>query len=399
MDNKGNIYVTGCSYIGSNYDYFTVKYDSSGNIVWADTIDNNGNNDYAYSIAVDSQYNIYITGSSNIGLNGDYLTVKYTPYKDAGILSIASPDTVCSDSNYIPAIYIANNSPVPLNFDVAAYIDSEGTVIYSDTQSVSDLAEGDSTLINFSQWPAPSNAVALNLRFSIITSDMNSDNDTLSGNLYVRDHTLPVLDSAIAYDGTDPVSGIDDDDYVILYFSEPTNKPTIDNSNINSALPLSSGHSWLDGSGNIGTCVWNTDGDQLQINFTTTTSLPTTAVGDTITPDGETITDVNGNPCSSPTILGGTFEPAGILDKKYITRMTLNTPTINRNSIYLAYTIAKPGIYTITIHSLDGRVIKKIQEEGKGSFNIHINNIPAGIYFVNLKQRDNIINKKVVVIK
>ncbi len=76
VDGKGNVYVTGDSYIGGNYDYLTVKYDSLGNIIWADTLDN-GSTDYAWDIAVDGKGNVYVTGGSYIGGNYDYLTVKY----------------------------------------------------------------------------------------------------------------------------------------------------------------------------------------------------------------------------------------------------------------------------------------------------------------------------------
>ncbi len=307
VDNSGNVYVTGYSDNGSNDDYLTVKYDSLGNMVWADTLDN-GSNDKAYGVAVDGSGNIYVTGISNNGSNNDYLTVKYAKYKDAGILSIVSSDTVEIDSNYTPVIWVKNNSyEDTFNFNITAYIDSTGTNMYADSQSVSALAAGDSVLVGFSTWTVPSNPMDLNLSFSIITSDMNPENDTISKTLYVRDMTPPVIDSAVAFDGTNHQPGIDNDDYIILYFSEPTNKPVIDSSNIDNVLSLSSGHTWLDGAGNIGTCIWNANGDQLQINLTTNTSLPTIAVGDTITPDSSTITDVNGNPCSSPVILGGTF--------------------------------------------------------------------------------------------
>ncbi|MGB3477852.1 MAG: FlgD immunoglobulin-like domain containing protein [bacterium] len=80
VDNSNNIIVTGSSVEPfSDYDYFTVKYDSNGTILWQDTLDN-GNDDIAHGVAVDDFNNIIVTGKSYIGGNFDYFTVKYVPF-------------------------------------------------------------------------------------------------------------------------------------------------------------------------------------------------------------------------------------------------------------------------------------------------------------------------------
>lgn len=62
-DAGGNVYVTGNSFNGSNYDLFTVKYDASGTEVWrrtySTTLDDFGNN-----ITVDTGGNAYVAGDS-----------------------------------------------------------------------------------------------------------------------------------------------------------------------------------------------------------------------------------------------------------------------------------------------------------------------------------------------
>jgi hypothetical protein len=79
-DNFNNIIVTGASNVSDNYNYFTVKYDSAGNILWADTIDN-GETDVAHDVIVDNSDNIIVTGYSSFPGNVlDYFTVKYDPY-------------------------------------------------------------------------------------------------------------------------------------------------------------------------------------------------------------------------------------------------------------------------------------------------------------------------------
>jgi uncharacterized delta-60 repeat protein len=80
VDENGNVYVTGGSVgIGTNFDFSTIKYDGSGNLIWERRYNNiNNRNDLASDIAVDTQGNVYVTGASdNTGSNSDYVTIKY----------------------------------------------------------------------------------------------------------------------------------------------------------------------------------------------------------------------------------------------------------------------------------------------------------------------------------
>ena len=82
VDNSNNIIVTGESIgSGSNYDYSTIKYNPSGNQQWVQRYNGPGNNeDRAYAIVVDNSDNIIITGYSRTGNSEsteDYTTVKY----------------------------------------------------------------------------------------------------------------------------------------------------------------------------------------------------------------------------------------------------------------------------------------------------------------------------------
>jgi uncharacterized delta-60 repeat protein len=86
VDTSGNVYVTGYSDGDPNSvfrqdDYITIKYNSSGTVEWEMRYDGPGNyHDVAYSIAVDQNENVYVTGGSS-GVGGttryDYATVKY----------------------------------------------------------------------------------------------------------------------------------------------------------------------------------------------------------------------------------------------------------------------------------------------------------------------------------
>ena len=81
VDSEGNIYVTGSSYGGStNWDYATIKYDSAGNEQWVQRYSGSGNSshDEATSIVLDNEGNVCVTGYiSGDGTRPDYATIKY----------------------------------------------------------------------------------------------------------------------------------------------------------------------------------------------------------------------------------------------------------------------------------------------------------------------------------
>jgi uncharacterized delta-60 repeat protein len=82
LDNSGNICVTGTSWdANSGDDYVTIKYDPAGFEQWAVRYDGAGNDfDGARALVIDDSDNIYVTGTSwGVGTNEDYATVKYDP--------------------------------------------------------------------------------------------------------------------------------------------------------------------------------------------------------------------------------------------------------------------------------------------------------------------------------
>jgi hypothetical protein len=80
-DALNNVIVTGYSrnVTAGNYDYYTIKYDPAGNVLWARSYDGVGH-DWAYGVATDSLNNVIVTGSSYNATAGnyDYYTIKYT---------------------------------------------------------------------------------------------------------------------------------------------------------------------------------------------------------------------------------------------------------------------------------------------------------------------------------
>jgi len=84
VDSEGNIYVTGTSVqegVPGTSDYVTLKYDQTGALQWAVRYDGPDQaNDKAVALTLDSLGNIYITGSSYYSETAtDFVTIKYNP--------------------------------------------------------------------------------------------------------------------------------------------------------------------------------------------------------------------------------------------------------------------------------------------------------------------------------
>jgi hypothetical protein len=80
LDTKNNVYVTGWSYgNGSNYDYATIAYNSTGKELWVARY--NGPNNYfdvADDISVGSSGNVYVTGQTyGNSIKSNYTTIAY----------------------------------------------------------------------------------------------------------------------------------------------------------------------------------------------------------------------------------------------------------------------------------------------------------------------------------
>jgi uncharacterized delta-60 repeat protein len=80
VDGFENVYVTGyCSRTFGNYDYATIKYNSSGDSLWVNRYNGTSNgNDRARALVLDESANVYVTGFSRELIGGDnYNTIKY----------------------------------------------------------------------------------------------------------------------------------------------------------------------------------------------------------------------------------------------------------------------------------------------------------------------------------
>lgn len=121
-----------------DYDYLTIKYDYSGNIVWQKAYDNGTGNDLAYFTGMDQDGNVITTGEVQTGSRHDILTIKYGAATGQQLWSRAysggSPNipkglVVDSDNE----IYITGNSFTITgkdDFYTARYASANGAVVW-----------------------------------------------------------------------------------------------------------------------------------------------------------------------------------------------------------------------------------------------------------------------------
>lgn len=82
VDDSMNVYVTGGSYkTGNDYEFATIKYDTSGMQQWVSYYNGTGNSwDEAYGVLTDDSLNVYIVGRSpGPTTSADYVIIKYSP--------------------------------------------------------------------------------------------------------------------------------------------------------------------------------------------------------------------------------------------------------------------------------------------------------------------------------
>jgi hypothetical protein len=215
------------------------------------------------------------------------------------------------------------------------------------------------------------------------TGNVATGNQIISGSFItnIADTTGPIITSAVAQN-TGGTSAKEAGDSVRFTFGEATNKPNITDSNINSILTLNNSHSWLDGTGHIGSATWNTSGTVLTLSLSAGTLVPTVSIGDTVTMSGSVIQDVLGNNATGSQTITGSFgatsTPSGDEehDNKICTNSLINGrlyKVTGNDTIYLAascrlkifkgkswgHAKGKKFRNVITLSSLDGITVQQ----------------------------------------
>ncbi len=183
------------------------------------------------------------------------------------------------------------------------------TVIATASNNIIDGGRFFVSLATSSAWTAttPADSIRVTLLSSGITTSVNSPTImAVTTNTLTADTAVPTLISAAAQNtGSTINKGAGDS--IVLYFSKPTNKPVITAANIINVLILNNNHSFLDGSGALGSASWNLLGTNLTISLSSNTSLPTVEIGDTVTVVGDLIKDTAGNNVIGSVIIRGSF--------------------------------------------------------------------------------------------
>lgn len=155
LDNSGDVYVTGWSFgNGTQSDYATVKYNTSGAEQWAARWDDPASSyDYANDIAVDEDENVYVTGiSQGMGTDNDYTTVKYNSLGEQQWAVPYNGQTNGSDIashialDYLGDIYVAGYSNNNTEYATIKY-NKEGVLQWNESYNFEDYLSTPTDLI------------------------------------------------------------------------------------------------------------------------------------------------------------------------------------------------------------------------------------------------------------
>ncbi len=415
----GSIYITGGINI-NDYDFFTMKYDASGNIVWADTIDN-GDDDFAYSVAIDRNNYIYAGGRTYNGANSDFLLIKYDSL--GNIVWTKTLDNGGSDAIYDIAIDDSNNVYVTGYTDIGANRDyltvkytSQGNVVWVDTFDNSEQDFGTGIAVD------ENNNVYI-VGYSYL-SDINDDYDffTIKYDRYGNVVWVDTFKSS----GRDYSSAIAVDHRGNVY--------------IVGGIGLGSGRAYItikyDSLGNIvwadtiglgyqdfamNVCVdtennlyvtgsvrnFSNNYDFLTVKYDTLGNIvwaDTLDLGHDEQAHGITLDD-NGNIYVAGTY--ATYYNMDMLVVKYVPesevkegnnpyeQTPLNITTIGNGSIEFSCRGNVP--VSVILYTLDGRTLRKIN--GIRNTSIRISNLPRGVYMLVARGENKTIKERVIVVK
>jgi hypothetical protein len=131
VDLNGDIYITGQIITpNGNFDLYTVKFDSSRNLLWERTY-NSGGNDYTGRAVIDSDGNFYISGSSDTSGVSLATVIKYSPTGEV-LWNRSFPGTYSAldikiDKNSLLYVTGTTNAPTEANDQFVAIIAADGT--------------------------------------------------------------------------------------------------------------------------------------------------------------------------------------------------------------------------------------------------------------------------------
>ncbi len=188
VDTSGNIYVTGYTRGGLDgninigaYDVFLTKYDSLRNKLWTRQW-GSSSNDYGYSVTVDTSGNVFVTGD----ISGDVFLAKFSP--DGEILWERQLGDV-SSGECGNDIAIDNSGNIYITGRTNGRIDENLNAGFDDIFLIKYTSDG--TKLWTKQWGTPSSDRGFSIAIDML------------GNIYVSGYTSGKLDWNEHYGGLD----------------------------------------------------------------------------------------------------------------------------------------------------------------------------------------------------
>ena len=137
VDDSGNVYVTGRSWASdTQFDYITIEYSSSGDVLWMRDYDGPGTARYwdrSYALALNDSGIAYVTGwSDGIGTGLDFATIKYRSCPIRYVGDVTDDDVITSADAIALVNYVFKSGNVPLPCEAAGDENCDGRVTSSD---------------------------------------------------------------------------------------------------------------------------------------------------------------------------------------------------------------------------------------------------------------------------
>ncbi|NWF50274.1 MAG: SBBP repeat-containing protein [Ignavibacteriaceae bacterium] len=224
LDGNGSIYVTGSvngSVTDSTRDYVVLKINSAGALDWSAYYNGPGNKwDDALDMAIDAESNVYVTGQSyGTGTEPDYATVKYNSsgiekwvirYSSSGDFSDQGVSVAVTDSG---DVYVSGSTNISLSTGTITTIKYNQIDISAPALPI--VWEVSAANGNLPGWFSTTNNTERGIAFGFI----NSVNETLEPTVIVISHSnglsLKMQDTSGAYVGEVNISGISGGEYSI----------------------------------------------------------------------------------------------------------------------------------------------------------------------------------------
>jgi len=222
VDANGDVYLTGYTWtLTAHNDFYTAKYSGAdGNILWENSFNSSGSNDditSATGIVVDESGDVFVTGYSITGDNFDFQTIKYR--KDNG--------TELWHTSYNSSAG-KNDRPIGIGLSPTGHVYVAGwsDMTSSLDSGAADISETDKTIVETSTKTWTANQWA-GYRIKITGGANSGASRSIQGNTATMLTVTSPFVNAIAAGDTYYIYDVEDIDYTLLkYDPGQLNRPT-----------------------------------------------------------------------------------------------------------------------------------------------------------------------------